>query len=71
MVGRYHNLPASVKPAAGQDNWFDTGDVCTIDKHGLIRITDRSKDVIKRYRIKHLHYDHYYMLMLLPLTFAL
>jgi fatty-acyl-CoA synthase len=27
--------------------YFDTGDVATIDAHGYMRITDRSKDVIK------------------------
>jgi fatty-acyl-CoA synthase len=30
-----------------QDGWFDTGDVATIDQHGYMQITDRSKDVIK------------------------
>ena len=31
----------------GEDGYFDTGDVATIDQHGYMRITDRSKDVIK------------------------
>src|SRR5439155_1902538 len=31
----------------GEDGYFDTGDVATIDEHGYMRITDRSKDVIK------------------------
>jgi 3-(methylthio)propionyl---CoA ligase len=29
------------------DGYFDTGDVATMDQHGYMRITDRSKDVIK------------------------
>lgn len=29
------------------DDWFDTGDVATIDVGGYMQITDRSKDVIK------------------------
>src|SRR3954464_14005205 len=29
------------------DGYFDTGDVATIDQYGYMRITDRSKDVIK------------------------
>ncbi|MEA2938300.1 MAG: 3-(methylthio)propionyl---CoA ligase [Alphaproteobacteria bacterium] len=30
-----------------RDGYFDTGDVATIDRHGYMQITDRSKDVIK------------------------
>jgi fatty-acyl-CoA synthase len=33
--------------ALDADGYFDTGDVSTIDKHGYMQITDRSKDVIK------------------------
>ena len=32
---------------AGEDNWFDTGDVAVIHPCGTMQITDRSKDVIK------------------------
>src|SRR6266508_3138265 len=30
-----------------EEGFFDTGDVATIDEAGYMRITDRSKDVIK------------------------
>jgi len=33
--------------AVDADNWFKTGDVASIDPLGFMRITDRSKDVIK------------------------
>ncbi len=30
-----------------EDGWFQTGDVVTINDHGCIRISDRSKDLVK------------------------
>ena len=44
VVNNYHKED---KLAVDKDGWFDTGDVATIDKNGYMRITDRSKDVIK------------------------
>ena len=34
-------------PILDEEGFFDTGDVATIDPHGYMQITDRSKDVIK------------------------
>jgi len=42
--GYYGQAPGSACDAQG---WFATGDVATIDEHGTMEITDRSKDVIK------------------------
>jgi fatty-acyl-CoA synthase len=35
------------EPVLDEAGFFDTGDVATIDEHGYMEITDRSKDVIK------------------------
>ncbi len=35
------------QPILDDEGYFDTGDVATIDRHGYMSITDRSKDVIK------------------------
>jgi fatty-acyl-CoA synthase len=40
----YYRVDADILDDEG---YFDTGDVATIDPHGYMRITDRSKDVIK------------------------
>ncbi|HWV55605.1 fatty-acid--CoA ligase [Pseudorhodoplanes sp.] len=34
-------------PILDEQDFFDTGDVATLDPHGYMQITDRSKDVIK------------------------
>lgn len=40
----YFKRPESILDA---DGWLATGDVATLDAHGFMQITDRSKDVIK------------------------
>ena len=44
VVKRYLKSATDI---ADDNDWFDTGDVATIDPNGYMRITDRSKDVIK------------------------
>ena len=44
VVKRYLKSASDIADA---NDWFDTGDVATIDANGYMRITDRSKDVIK------------------------
>lgn len=44
IISEYYKASA---PTLTADGWFDTGDVAVIDPDGFMRITDRSKDVIK------------------------
>jgi fatty-acyl-CoA synthase len=44
ISGAYYRVDSKI---LDENGYFDTGDVATIDKHGYMRITDRSKDVIK------------------------
>ncbi|MCC5859964.1 MAG: long-chain-fatty-acid--CoA ligase [Ectothiorhodospiraceae bacterium] len=45
VVGSYYK---NASPHAfTEDGWFDTGDMASVDGEGYLRITDRTKDVIK------------------------
>ena len=44
VVQRYLNADAN---ACSPEGWFPTGDVATIDPHGVMEITDRTKDIVK------------------------
>lgn len=47
VIDSYFDDEKATADAFGRDGWLKTGDVCTIDPDGYIRIVDRSKDVIK------------------------
>jgi fatty-acyl-CoA synthase len=46
ITGSYHEVPSEPEKFTA-DGWLRTGDVATIDPHGYVRITDRTKDLIK------------------------
>jgi fatty-acyl-CoA synthase len=46
IAAAYHELPAE-NDKWSEDGWFRTGDVATIDAEGYVKITDRTKDLIK------------------------
>ncbi len=43
----YHNLPEETASTLTGDGWLKTGDIGEVDKKGILRITDRKKDLIK------------------------
>jgi fatty-acyl-CoA synthase len=45
VASAYYNDESS--PEKFHDGWLRTGDIAAIDDHGFIKITDRTKDVIK------------------------
>lgn len=48
VMDRYLEKPEATEEAftARVDGWFHTGDIATIDEHGMIQVQDRKKDII-------------------------
>ncbi|MEE8171670.1 MAG: long-chain-fatty-acid--CoA ligase [Alphaproteobacteria bacterium] len=46
-ASEYYNDAEATAQSFTEDGWFHTGDVATIDEHGIMQIVDRKKDVIK------------------------
>ncbi|RYF36342.1 MAG: fatty acid--CoA ligase, partial [Comamonadaceae bacterium] len=46
ITGSYHEVPVTPDKFTG-DGWLRTGDVASVDDLGFVRITDRTKDLIK------------------------
>jgi fatty-acyl-CoA synthase len=45
ITGSYYKLPQS--DSFSEDGWLRTGDVGVVDAHGYLKLTDRTKDLIK------------------------
>ncbi|KAI8614652.1 hypothetical protein BC830DRAFT_1126438 [Chytriomyces sp. MP71] len=43
----YHNNASATAESIDAEGWFRTGDVAVVDEHGLFRIVDRLKELIK------------------------
>jgi fatty-acyl-CoA synthase len=46
ITGSYHGVPVTEEKFT-EDGWLRTGDVAAMDSLGFVRITDRTKDLIK------------------------
>src|SRR5258706_13920965 len=46
IAGSYHEVPNEPEKFTA-DGWLRTGDVASMDAHGYLRITDRTKDLMK------------------------
>jgi fatty-acyl-CoA synthase len=46
ITGSYHEVPVAADKFT-EDGWLRTGDVAAVDALGFVRITDRTKDLIK------------------------
>ncbi|MFP5336191.1 MAG: AMP-dependent synthetase/ligase [Actinomycetes bacterium] len=47
VMDGYHNLPDETAAVMAEDGWFRTGDIGDITPEGMLRITDRKKDLFK------------------------
>jgi 3-(methylthio)propionyl---CoA ligase len=47
VISGYFDDPAATAAATSADGWLATGDICSIDPDGYLRVVDRAKDMIK------------------------
>ena len=47
LLDEYYERPEANEESFSEDNWFETGDIGTIDEYGYLDVVDRLDDVIK------------------------
>ena len=51
LFAGYDSDEKATREAVTPSGWFRTGDLCSVDAHGYLTVTDRAKDMVLARRV--------------------